>query len=218
MHRSLALAVLALLVLVALCGALPHLAAANPPPTAGTILTVAGNGRIGFSGDGGLAIEAKLNPPAGLATDRLGNLFIADGFNNRVRKVTPDGIISTVAGGGKPADHLGDGGPATAASLNAPFGLAGDADGNLFVGDIYNNRIREVSKAGIITTFAGNGRAGYAGDGGPATEARLNAPVNLALDRSGNLFIGDSWQQALDDNNTLGNNRIREVFGVAVPG
>jgi sugar lactone lactonase YvrE len=161
------------------------------------LLTVAGTGKVGFSGDGGPATQARLNTPAGLAADRLGNLFIADGFNNRVRKVSPDGTISTVAGGGHPADHLGDGGPATAASLNAPFGLAVDAEGTLFVGDIFNSRIRRVSPGGTITTVAGNGKAGYSGDGGPATEASLNGANTMAVDATGNLFFTDFGNQAV---------------------
>jgi sugar lactone lactonase YvrE len=171
----------------------------------GIISTVAGYGSgtygsHGFSGDGGPATAAELNFPYGVAVDALGNLFIADTENSRIREVTPEGVISTVAGGGY---YLGDGGPATAAELNSPMGIAVDALGDLFIGDTFNNRIREVTPQGTISTVAGNGTygsGGFSGDGGPATAAQLSGPSGVAVDALGNLFIADST-----------NNRIRQV-------
>jgi hypothetical protein len=162
---------------------------------AGMISTVVGTGKLGFSGDGGPATEARLNFPTLMATDLAGNLFISDGDNNRVRKVSPEGLITTVAGTGK-AGFSGDGGPATEAQLYWPRGLAVDATGNLFIADHYNHRIRKMSPDGIITTMAGSGldapaRGVSAGDGGLATEARLNGPFGLALDGAGNVFFSE---------------------------
>jgi uncharacterized protein (TIGR03437 family) len=164
----------------------------------GIISTVAGNGVAGFSGDGGPATSASLNRPAGIAVDAAGNLYIADSWNNRIRKVSPSGIISTVAGGG-PA--LGDGGPATSASLSNPSGVAVDALGNLYIADWANNRIRKVSPSGIISTVAGNGVRGFSGDGGPATSASLYYPSGVAVDAAGNLYIADA-----------DNDRVRELW------
>jgi hypothetical protein len=164
----------------------------------GTLVAVAGMaGKPGRSGDGGPAALARLNDPLHLAFDAAGNLFIADWSNGLIRKVTPDGIITTYAGGGHPVDRVGDGGPATAARLNAARGLAVDAAGNLYIGDTENFRVRKVTPEGIISTVAGTGKKGYSGDGGLATEAQLNTPAALALDTSGNLYIveyGPSWE------------------------
>jgi sugar lactone lactonase YvrE len=175
----------------------------------GTIVTVAGNGTEGFGGDGGAATDAELDFPSGLAVDRAGNIYIADTNNHRVRKVTPTGIITTVAGSG-PTGYLaggfaGDGGPATAARLSRPFGLALGPAGHLYIADGFNNRIRTVTHAGIITTVAGSGATGYlqggfAGDGGPALSARLNFPRAVQLDATGNLYIADAL-----------NHRVRQV-------
>jgi sugar lactone lactonase YvrE len=170
----------------------------------GIITTVAGTGKPGFSGDGGKATDAQLKPLGAVVVDGAGNLFIADLYNHRVRKVAPDGMITTYAGSG-PVDAVtpidgdarnggfsGDNGPAMDARLNGPGGLAVDAHGNLFIADYYNNRVRKVDAAtGMISTVAGNGHPGYSGDGGQATDARLNGPVGLAVDSAGNLFIGD---------------------------
>ena len=160
----------------------------------GIIETVAGNGSKGYSGDGGPAAEAQLNWPTGLTVDDRGNLYIVDCSNNRVRKVSPDGIITTVAGDGT-WGYGGDDGPATQAQLGLdyPFGLAVDSAGNLYIADLGNQRIRKVDPAGIITTVAGNGTRGYSGDGGPAVEARLFDPYDIATDREGNLYIADNW-------------------------
>jgi uncharacterized protein (TIGR03437 family) len=211
---------------------------------AGTISTVAGNGSPGFSGDGGPATSAAIWAPSGVAVDSAGNLYIADltngrirkvdaggtirtvpggdnlflpaGIavdsagniyvaevgNNRIRKLTTAGVISTVAGNGVKG-FSGDGGPATAASLNlfgAHDGLAVDNAGNLYIPDIANNRVRKVDTSGLITTIAGNGIAGFSGDGSPATTAGLNNPSDITIDSSGNLYIADTT-----------NNRVRKL-------
>ena len=154
------------------------------------IKTVAGNGTYGYSGDGGIADSAKLNSPFGVAVDASGNLFIADEYNKVIRKVSTNGIITTVAGNGT-YGYSGDGGSATSAKLNYPTGVAVDASGNLFIADEENHRIRKVSTSGVITTVAGNGTKGYNGDGGIADSAELYYPTGVAVDASGNLFIAD---------------------------
>ena len=225
--------------------------------SSGTITTVAGNGVRTESGDGGAATSASLVDPIAVAVDSSGNLYIAEFAGNRVRKVNTSGIITTAAGGG-PLGSNGDGGPATSAVLNAPFALAFDGGGNLYIGDVTarrvrkvdtsgtittvagngsttdsgdgglatlagfsltglaadgagdifisesSNRIREVNTSGIINTIAGTGMGGYAGDGGPATSAKLSEPGDVAVDNAGNLYIADSL-----------NSRIREVLGIA---
>jgi len=162
------------------------------------ITTVAGDGYSGFSGDGGPATNAALFA-GGVAVDGSGNLFVADSINDRVRKVAPNNLITTVAGNGT-TGYAGDGGPATNASLFNPSAIALDALGNLFVADSANHCIREVGTNGIIATVAGNGTNGFFGDGGPATNASLSYPDGVAVDAFGNLFIAD-----------VDNNRIRQV-------
>jgi NHL repeat-containing protein len=195
----------------------------------GMIAAVAGNGTPGYSGDSGLATDAQLSLLYGIAVDGVGNLFIADYSNARIRKVSTDGIITTVAGNGT-RGYSGDGGPATAAQLG-PSGVAVDGAGNLFIAEIDNNSIRKVSPDGIITTaanapqpygvavdgagnlfisdtnhsrvlkvspdgsvtsVAGNGTPGYSGDGGLATAAQLNFPWGLAVDGAGNVYVADT--------------------------
>ncbi len=210
--------------------------------SSGTITTIAGTGDFGFGGDGGPAIDAQFDRPVGVAGDSQGNVFVADQFNDRVRKisaagtitsvvtvlgssgpavqapfffpggpavdtqgniyvtdflnnrvekVTPDGMIATVAG--TLADGFsGDGGPATAAELSGPVDVAVDGQGNLFIADSNNLRIRKVSPAGTITTVAGNGTFGFSGDGGPATSAALGSILALTVDGQGNLYLIDS--------------------------
>ena len=170
---------------------------------AGTITTVAGNGLQGFSGDGGAASAASLNQPLGVAVDASGNLYIADRANHRIRKVDTSGVITTVAGDGTSA-YGGDGGPAVAASLYNPTGVAVDAAGNLYIADSGNQRIRRVDTAGIITTVAGTGSANFSGDGGPATAARLNQPFAVALDSTGNLYVADQLNQRVRKVDTAG--------------
>ena len=159
----------------------------------GTITTFAGGmlDKVGFSGDGGPVTSAKVNGPWGVAVDGKGNVYIADTLNFRVRKVSPSGTITTIAGTGK-SGFSGDGGPATSAQLASPHGVAVDKKGNLYIADFVNNRVRKVSPSGRITTIAGTGKSGYSGDGGPATSAQLFFPVGVAVDRRGNVYIADS--------------------------
>jgi len=180
------------IVVMVLCLALCSQASAQ----SGIITTVAGNGTAGCSGDGGPATSAELNAPAGIAVDATGNLFIADTDNKRVRKVSVSGVISTVAGGGA-LSFSGAGGPATSVWLTGPAGVAVDASGNMFIPDSNNNMVFKVSAAGIITFFAGNGYAGFSGDGGPATSALLYDPRGVAVDSSGNVFILDAANQRI---------------------
>ncbi len=170
--------------------------------TDGIITTLAGAVDaypFGPVGDGGPATNAFLFSPNGVVADGFGNVFIADTLNERIRKVSPNGIITTLAGDGFSSSPIsggysGDGGPATNAELNLPIGAVVDSSGNIFIADAQNRRVRKVDTNGIITTFAGNGSAGIAGDGGPATNAQLNYPFRLAFDTAGNLFIDDSRQ------------------------
>jgi hypothetical protein len=157
----------------------------------GMITTVAGNGTEGFSGDNGPATAAELNDPYGVAVDSAGDLFIADFRNDRIREVNHlTGIITTVAGDGGWGGSIGDNGPATAAILGAPTGVAVDSNGNLYIADNNLSRVREVNlSSGIITTVAGNGTWGYSGDNGPATAAGLDGCGGIAVDSFGNLFI-----------------------------
>ena len=190
--------------------------------TAGDIYTVAGDGARGFSGDGGSAAAAELNEPDGVAVDGAGNVLIADVLNQRIRVVAASsgtfyglamtaGDIYTIAGDGT-LGFSGDGGPATAAELNYPQGVAADSAGNLLIADSSNNRIRVVAArtgtfygqamtAGDIYTIAGNGGLGFAGDGGPGTTAELSYPAAVTVD-AGNVLIAD-----------FENYRIREVAG-----
>jgi sugar lactone lactonase YvrE len=166
----------------------------------GTIQTIAGMGHPGFDGDDGPAVAALINSPQGLALDGDGSLYIADTENHRIRRVSPDGKIVTIAGT-VAFGYAGDNGPATAASLLFPTGLATDQQGNLYIVDTGNNRIRKVAAStGLITTVAGNGSARFANDGQLATEASLNGPRAVAFDAVGNFYIADS-----------GNDRIRRV-------
>jgi trimeric autotransporter adhesin len=157
----------------------------------GTIATVAGTGTAGSGGDTQQATAAQLGHPHGVAVDSAGNLYIADLSNNRVRKVAPNGTITTVAGTGTPGDS-GDGGPATSAQLNNPSGVAVDSDGNLYIADYRSHRVRKVEPGGTITTVAGTGTYGSGGDGGPATAAQLTRPYGVAVDSAGNLYIADT--------------------------
>jgi sugar lactone lactonase YvrE len=193
----------------------------------GIISTYAGSGPVdktidstavpqggGFSGDNGLATDARLYGPIGLAVDAHGNLFIGDAFNNRVRKVSPEGMITTVAGNGTRSPS-GDGSLATEAGFTTPGGLAVDAEGNLFItetgsaidgraGTVMGSRVRKVDAVtGLITTVAGTDRVGFSGDGGKATDAQLNNPGTVAMDSAGKLFIADAF-----------NYRVRKIDAV----
>ena len=179
----------------------------------GDISTVAGGKAViacgtdeGFDGDGGPATSAELDRPQGVFVDSSGNIYIADTHNNRIRKVSTTGTITTVAGNGTGVSS-GDGGAATSAGLASPTNVVVDASGNIFIAVSLNSRIREVAAGtGIITTVAGDGVAGYFGDGGLPTNAGLNHPGGVAVDSSGDIFIADT-----------GNNRIREVSASALP-
>lgn len=167
---------------------------------AGVVSAVAGNGTSGFGGDGGQATSAQLYPGHGLAVDGNGNVYIADSYNQRVRKVDSNGIITTVAGSGTVINGIGqgtfggDGGPATAAMLNFPDSVAVDSAGNLYIADSSNYRIRRVDKTtGIITTVAGNGNVpqnkATAGDGGVATQTAIQQPNSVSVDNAGNIYF-----------------------------
>lgn len=174
--------------------------------TTGIITTYAGTGGGGYAGDNALAIAATLNGPAGLAFDAAGNLFIADLRNHRIRRVDRDTrLITTVAGNGEAGDG-GDGGAATAARLNQPADVAIDSSGNLFIADQFNHRLRQVTPAGLISTIAGDGSAGFLGDGGSADQSKLNLPRSVDIIGGRNLFVGDS-----------GNLRIRRVISDIQP-
>ena len=164
----------------------------------GTITTIAGNGIAGFSGDGGPALESSLNFPAGLVFDKE-NLYVADRNNHRIRKIDSKGIISTVAGTGIP-ECCNDNGLAVEAHLYFPSDIDVDTEGNLYISDRSNNRIRKVNSDGIIITIAGLGKPGYGGDFGPADKALLKYPFGISLDNKGNFYIADR-----------GNNRVRKI-------
>ncbi len=168
------------------------------------ITTVAGNGSYGYSGDGGNAADARLYSPSAVAVDSAGNIYVADLYNNRVRKVdAATKIITTVAGNGS-YGYRGDGGDARNASLYYPYGVSVDSAGNIYISDFYNNRIRKVDAATkIITTVAGNGSSGFSGDGGDAKNASLSYPYGVSVDSAGNIYISDLY-----------NNRIRKVDAV----
>jgi sugar lactone lactonase YvrE len=175
------------------------LVCANLRSNAQVIVTIAGTGTAGYSGDGSAATSAQLNEPTGLAIDAAGNVYINDFNNNRVRKINTSGIISTVAGNGT-AGFSGDGGLATSAQLNGPGTVGIDALGNLYIADLMNNRIRKVNTSGIISTIAGTGTVGFSGDGGLAVSAQLFQPWGVSVDGSGNIYISD-----------VGNNRVRKI-------
>ena len=157
----------------------------------GVISTIAGNGVAGYSGDGGAATSAKLNGPTCVVVDSLGNIYIADDFNNRVRKVNfADGVITTIAGNGTSGDS-GDGGAATDAELYSPIGIALDRSMNYYIVCAMSTRVRKVNSAGTISTFAGTSTSGYSGDGGPATGAEFVMPSRVASDLFGNVYVSD---------------------------
>lgn len=169
--------------------------------TAGIITTIAGTGAAGYNGDGIAATSAQLNLPFEVAVDTLGNVYISDNTNHRIRKIAAgSGIISTIAGTGI-GGYIGDGMAATSSEIQYPGGLALDLAGNIYIADQYNHRIREVNAAtGIISTIAGTGVASYWGDGGAATSAELSYPNYIHVDDTGNVYVTDN-----------GNHRIRKI-------
>jgi sugar lactone lactonase YvrE len=164
--------------------------------TNGIITTIAGNGQQGYSGDGGLAINAQLSNPYGAVLDGSGNIYIADLSNSRIRKVDTYGIITTVAGTGVDG-YSGDGGAATSGQINKPRSITIDKSGNIYIADVDNNRIRKIDTNGIITTVVGNGQSGYSGDGDIATNASLSTHTGIAFDAAGNLYIADTKNQRI---------------------
>jgi hypothetical protein len=185
----------------------------------GIMTTIAGNGMKDRSGDSGPATQASLVDPHGLTFDAAGNLYITDFDQHVVRKVSPNGIITAVAGTGT-AGFSGDGGPATAAQLNKPHGVAVDTAGNIFIADTFNYRVRKITPDGIISTVAGVGAKVFAEEGGLATTAGLRGPMGVAVDREGNLVISDTGffaDRVIKDGLGLGE-RVFKVVGVAAPG
>lgn len=163
----------------------------------GLITTVVGCGKAGFGGDGGPAVNALLNGPEGMAVGLDGSIYIADSSNHRIRRVDgKSGKIETIAGSGK-AGYAGDGEDGRRAMLNHPAGVVADSRGCIYFNDYKNDRIRKVDKSGQITTYAGTGEAGYSGDGGPASMARINDVYGLAIDGLDNLYIMDSLNFAV---------------------
>ena len=168
------------------------------------ISTFAGTGSLGDSGDGSAATTASISEPYGLAFDSHGNCYFTEVVGNRVRKITPAGIISTIAGTAS-SGYNGDSIIATTAKLNDPTDVTTDSDGNIYIADKLNNRVRRIDAVtNIITTIAGNGTAGYGGDNGPATAAILNNPHNLCFDKAGNLYISDAVNYRVRKINTSG--------------
>lgn len=177
---------------------IPDLTRVRKVDTAGVITAVAGSTKPGFGGDNGPGTAALLGAAGGVATDGAGNVYIADVTNNRIRKLTVStGVITTIGGNGMAA-FSGDGGPATSASFNQPLGVAVDAQGNVYVADTYNHRVRKIAAGSMtVTTIAGNGQQGFSGDGGTGTGASLSYPESVALDSTGDLYIADTYNSRI---------------------
>jgi sugar lactone lactonase YvrE len=181
----------------------------------GTTTTVAGSENGGFAGDGGPATKASLQEPVAVAVESSGRIYIADRDNNRVRKVDTDGTITTLAGDGSIGPDRTEG-PATEAALGGPVGVAAGPGGVVYVSDELVHRVYRVSADGLMTTFAGTGKAGYSGDGGLATDAELNGPSGLTTDARGNVYIADYENHAIRVVDRKGN--IRTVAGTGTAG
>jgi sugar lactone lactonase YvrE len=182
----------------------------------GTLTVLAGNGFPGYSGDGGPATAAQLYYPGAVAVDSSDNVYIADTYNLRIRKVTAStGIITTIAGNGN-GGYSGDGGPATNATIYYPNGVAVDNAGNVYIADTDNVVIRKVNTAGVISTVAGNNTSGFSGDGGPATSAQLSYPESVAVDGSGNIYIADTSNYRVRKVTSAGT--ISTIVGNGTPG
>jgi len=182
--------------------------------SAGMITTFAGNGTVGFEGDGAAAISASFRGPNGLAVDASGALLVCDEGNQRVRRISA-GVISTAVGNGVQG-YAGDGGAATGAEINTPMGLAVGSDGRVFLADSHNERIRVIDTSGIVTTLAGIGVAGFAGDGGPAIAAELALPRGLMVTSTGAVIFADSNNQRLRMVDAVGT--ITTIAGSGVQG
>ncbi len=184
--------------------------------SAGTISTIAGTGTAGYSGDNGLAVDAQLNNPMGVAVDIYGNVYVADKGNHRVRMINTNGIITTLAGANT-FGYTGDNGPASAATLYAPTGVAVDHQGNVYIADRSNNAVRKISTDGMITTIAGTGAQGFNGDDWPSsTLATLYTPSSVAVDKIGNVYIADQNNNRIRKVDTFG--KISTVMGNGVAG
>ena len=183
--------------------------------TSGIITAIAGNGLPGYTSEGGPAATAQLNKPTGMALDPTGNLYLADRFNYRIRKITTGGSIVTIAGNGFRGYSV-DGGAAATAQLDQPRGVAMDAAGNLYIADGNNYRIRKLATNGIITTVAGTGMAGYSGDNGPAVSAQLAYQLSVAVNAAGELFIADSFNHRI--RKVAANGIITTIAGNGFPG
>ncbi len=173
--------------------------------TAGIITTIAGNGTAGFGGDAGAATNAQLSGPTDMAIDNTGNLYIADQYSSQIRIVNTSGIITRFAGINT-RGYGGDGGQATAAELNGPSAVAVDTNGNVYITEILNDRVRMVDRSGIISSISGTGVEGFSGDGGPASVAKLFNPTEIATDQYCNLFIADK-----------NNYRVRRISALGTP-
>jgi len=182
--------------------------------TNGNISTFAGNGNPGYAGDGGAAGSASFYLPTAVATDRSGNVYIADYSVGVVRRVSSGGTISTVAGNGG-SGYSGDGGPATSAQLNGPSALALDPAGNLYIAQLADSRVRKVSTAGVISTIAGTGANGYLGEGLPAVNSQLASPAGLAADGNGNVFISMLGNRVM---RVSTDGTLNTIAGTGVPG
>lgn len=179
------------------------------------ISTIAGDGIAGYAGDGGPAILAKLDKPECPIFDGSGNLIFTDQINNRVRKISPSGIITTFAGTGV-AGSGGDGGPATNAQLNEPVGIVEDFSGNFYVVEWHGYRVRKINSSGVISTFCGTGVAGFSGDGGPAIAAKFNGLEAIAIDSSGNIYLADAFNHRIRKVNTAG--IVSTIAGTGIAG